>query len=88
MLAEPEHYKGILYVRLSSLPGEQKEKLREAYNRESIIKIIKDNSIINDCILYTDYLGWYHQYKSSPTEVIQSKRVSKTDFAHTEQVGQ
>jgi len=84
MLAEPEHYKGILYVRLSSLPGEQKTKLREAYSRESIIKILKDDSLINDCILYTDYLGWYHQYNSS-TEPFQNK-LQSADLAHVEQI--
>jgi hypothetical protein len=63
MQAEPEHYKGIIYVRISALPGEQKHKIRESYNRESIVKILKDNALINDCILYDDYLMWYKQFK-------------------------
>ena len=65
MQAEPEHYKGIIYIRISSLPVEQKIRIRESYNRESILKIIKGNSLINDCILYHEYLRWYKQYKSS-----------------------
>jgi hypothetical protein len=66
MLAEPEHYKGIIYVRISALPGEQKNRIRESYNQESIVKILKDNALINDCILYDDYLTWYKQYKGVP----------------------
>lgn len=63
MLAEPEHYKGIIYVRISTLPGDQKIKIRESYNREAIVKILKDNALMNDCILYTEYLMWYKQFK-------------------------
>jgi hypothetical protein len=65
MLAEPEHYKGIDFVRLSTLPGEQKSKIRESYHREGIVKIIKDNSLINDCIIYSDYVNWYKQHRFS-----------------------
>ena len=67
MLAEPEHYKGIIYVRLSSLPDEQRNKIKKDYNREAILKILKDNSLITDCILYSDYSTWYKQFKLSKT---------------------
>jgi len=60
MLAKPEQYKGISFVRISSLPGDQKIKIKESYNRELIVKILKENSMINDCIIYEDYLKWYH----------------------------
>ena len=66
MLVEPEHYKGIIYVRISALPGDQKNKIRESYNRDAIVKILKDNALINDCILYSDYLMWYKQFKGVP----------------------
>ena len=65
MLAEPEHYKGITYIRISALPGEQKNKIRSSYSREAIIKILKDNSLINDCILYNDYVNWYRQFNAA-----------------------
>ena len=62
MLAKPEQYKGISFVRISSLPGEQKIKIRQNYNREHIVKILKDNSLINDCIIYNDYVKWYKSF--------------------------
>jgi hypothetical protein len=65
MLAEPEHYKGILYIRISALPGEQKNSIRSTYNRDSIIKILKEDALINDCILYDDYLNWYKDFSNA-----------------------
>jgi hypothetical protein len=67
MLAEPEHYKGILFIRISALPGEQKTLIRKNYNREAIIKILKEDALLNDCILYSDYLDWYKQFNASRT---------------------
>jgi len=67
MLIEPEHYKGILFVRISSLPGEQKRVIRENYSRESIVKILKDNLLLSDCILYDDYVKWYKQIHAQKT---------------------
>jgi hypothetical protein len=62
MLAEPEQYKGISFVRISSLPGWQKSILSEKTHRERVIKIIKDNALLNDCIIYDDYVEWYNQF--------------------------
>ena len=64
MLATPELYKGIIFIRISNLPHEQKVKIRETGNRELIIKILKEDSLINDCILFSDYLEWYKLHKS------------------------
>ena len=62
MLAEPEQYKGIRFIRISSLPGRQKEVIRKNYSREGVIKILKEDSLINDCIVYDDYVRWYIQF--------------------------
>jgi hypothetical protein len=59
MLAEPEHYKGLVYVRISTLPDDQRNDIRDGYGREKIIKIIRGNSLLNDCILYEDYVNWF-----------------------------
>lgn len=59
-LAEPENYRGIEYVRLSILPAEQKYEIRENYSRDKIFKILKDNSLINDCMIFTDYVAWHN----------------------------
>lgn len=64
MLVKPEHYKGIFYIRISSLPADQQSKIIENYHPDLILKIIKDNSLINDCVLYDDYVKWYGLFKS------------------------
>jgi hypothetical protein len=59
MLVDPEHYKGISFVRISMLPAEQRIKIRESFSRELIVKIVRDNTLINDCIIYDDYVSWF-----------------------------
>lgn len=65
MLVEPEHYKGISYVRISMLPAEQKAKIKDSFSRELIVKILRDNKLINDCIVYDDYVSWYRLIKGA-----------------------
>src|SRR5690349_23583933 len=67
VLAEPENYKGIVYIRLSALPDEQRSKIRESYAGHYIFKILKDHSLMNDCMIYTDYVAWHKQHNSSVT---------------------
>ena len=76
MLVDPEHFKGISFVRISSLPTEQKVKIRESFDRELIVKILRDNSLINDCIIYTDYLNWYgaHRYQTVHVQAVEPTR--------------
>jgi hypothetical protein len=59
MLTKPEHYKGIFYIRISALPTEEKFRIRESFDKSRIVKILKENSLINDCILYPDYVAWF-----------------------------
>ena len=65
MLVEPEHYKGISFVRISMLPIEQRAKIKESFSRELIVKILRDNTLINDCIVYDDYVSWYRLIKAA-----------------------
>lgn len=62
MRVESELYKGIEYVRVSSLPEDQKEKIKTSLPRDKVIKILKDGSLIEDCIQYTDYLAWFEAH--------------------------
>jgi hypothetical protein len=68
MKAKSEVYKGIEFIRISNLPVEQKEKITSTITKENIIKILKDESILGDCIQYEHYLEWYNRYKSVRTE--------------------
>lgn len=71
MIVEPEHFKGISFVRISTLPAEQRLRIRESFDRQLIVKIIRDNSLINDCIVYTDYLSWYRAHRHASVQSAQ-----------------
>lgn len=53
-----ERFKGIEFVRISSMPKEQQKKIWESFEREKIIKIVNGQSLLNDCILYSDFTAW------------------------------
>lgn len=59
MKADLEIYKGIEFVRIFSLPDEQKVIIWKTLQRDKIIKILRDNTLLSDCILYKDYEQWY-----------------------------
>jgi hypothetical protein len=59
-----ENFKGIEFVRISSLPDEQKERIWQSIQHDKIIKIVKDQALLNDCILYNDYLSWLDNQKT------------------------
>ena len=52
-------YKGIEYVQVSSLPAEQKEKLLQTINHDLFIKILVDEKLIGNCLLFKDYEIWF-----------------------------
>ncbi len=59
MLAASETYKGIKFIRISSLPAEQKDLIWQSINHDFVIKILKDNTLINDCLQYAHYVTWF-----------------------------
>jgi hypothetical protein len=70
----PENYKGIEFVRISSLPENQRALFWKSFDKHKIIKILMADSLLNDCIQYHDYTEWHsHQFKheivSNPTPV-------------------
>ena len=74
-----ENFKGIEFVRISSLPDDQKEKIWQSFQQDKIIKIVKDQALMNDCILYQDYISWLSQYQApaakAPQAVITRQQV-------------
>ena len=76
-----ENFKGIEFVRISSLPEDQKEKIWHSFQRDKIIKIVKDQALLNDCILYQDYVSWLSQHGSSALAPTASANTSKSVFA-------
>jgi len=55
-------YKGIDYIQLSSLSATQAESLRQTLNDRTLIKILVDEAILNDCVLYSAYEKWFAVY--------------------------
>ncbi len=53
-----EIYKGIEFVRISSLDANEKMNIWQTIERGKIIKILRDNELLNDCIQYHDYVSW------------------------------
>lgn len=58
MIVASEVYKGIEFVRISSLNTEEKSKIWQTLERDKIIKILRDKELLNDCIQYGDYILW------------------------------
>lgn len=72
-MIEREIYKGIEFVRLSNLPKEQSERINAALPKEKIIKILRDEVILKDCIQYRDYQEWYVESYKVTTNLIPNK---------------
>lgn len=60
-----EIYKGIEFVRISSLDANEKTNIWQTIEREKIIKILRDNELLNDCIQYHDYVSWAKNQKQA-----------------------
>ncbi|MBS1544749.1 MAG: hypothetical protein JST14_14020 [Bacteroidetes bacterium] len=58
-----ENFRGIVYVRISNLPEDQKTQIWQSLERDKIIRIFRENTLLNDCVLYQDYLSWLEQQK-------------------------
>lgn len=58
-----EVYKGIEFIRINNLPVEQKIQITNSEFKHHIIKILKDEIILDDCLQYKDYLKWYDKFQ-------------------------
>ena len=62
-------YRGIEFVQLSDLPNEQTLALEEwAKGRDVLVKILINNKIQQDCMLYSRYSEWFDLYKQSSAD--------------------
>ena len=65
MKATIENYKGIEFVRLSSLPEDQKRMIWQSDYKTKVIKILRGKELISDCLPYEHYREW-HQLNNPP----------------------
>ena len=84
MLAAIENYKGIEFVRISSLPEVQQKMIWTSAYRHKVIKILRGEELLNDCLPSVNYVEWYMQcYKTATTvstQPVEPKRVPKLVF--------
>jgi hypothetical protein len=52
-------YKGIEFIRISSLPADQQAAMKENFDTELFIKILINETVVSDCVQYKDYSAWY-----------------------------
>jgi hypothetical protein len=55
-------FRGIDYVQLSTLSKNQAESLKQSLDERTLIKILKNDVILNDCVLYSAYEKWFAGY--------------------------
>jgi len=61
--SNPSLFRGISFVRLSSIPLHQYEVLISWLSPASIIMIqMEDGSILDDCVQYADYEYWFESF--------------------------
>lgn len=53
-----ESYRGIEFVRISSLSKDEQKQVWDSFERGKIIKIVTSESLMNDCILINDFADW------------------------------
>lgn len=68
-----EIYKGIEFVRISNLTKELSERIYASFPKEKIIKILRDEVILKDCIQYHDYQEWFRKSDQSTMPVMDNK---------------
>jgi len=66
-----ETYKGIEFIRISALPKDEQAIIHKTLDQTKVIKILRDDVLLNDCVQTRDYHEWKGAMKQSvvgPTE--------------------
>ena len=56
-----ETYKGIDFVRISTLPEDQKNQITQTIDQSKIIKILRGKELLPDCVQVNDYAHWMRE---------------------------
>jgi hypothetical protein len=84
MMVKSKVYRGIEFIQLSELPGDQKEMLSNTFNKSLVIKILVSGKVLNDCIQFRDYMTWYEgvfklQNTPAKIEIPKAKQTSPSE---------
>lgn len=76
MKVAAERYRGIEYVRISSLPEEERQIFWRTFDQQKVIKILKADALLNDCVLMKDFLVWQEMLPAGKSVLSKSEKVS------------
>jgi hypothetical protein len=82
-MTEREVYKGIEFVRISTLPKEQGARINASFPKEKIFKILREDDVmLNDCIQYHDYQDWFKKFNQPTVNGIAIKPENVRNGSH------
>ncbi|HEX8061019.1 MAG TPA: hypothetical protein VF473_08800 [Cyclobacteriaceae bacterium] len=67
-----ESYKGINFVRISTLPEDQRNQITRTIDHSKIIKILRGKELLSDCVQVDDYARWMRESFMKEAMTIQS----------------
>lgn len=76
-----EVYKGIEFIRISTLAEEHKKLFWQSFDPHKIIKILKHDSLLNDCVLVKDFLEWQKQLPAGKSTQLQPDETPAHTFS-------
>ncbi|MBS1554720.1 MAG: hypothetical protein JSU09_07330 [Bacteroidetes bacterium] len=71
-----ERFRGIEYVRISTLPEEERQIFWRTFDQQKVINILKADVLLNDCVLVKDFLVWQEMFPAGKSVSLKSERVS------------
>jgi len=74
-------YKGIEYIQVNALPQDQKERLLQTINHDLLIKILVDEKLIANCLLFKDYEIWFDNIYKPQTKTNEQPGKSSVESA-------
>ena len=63
-------YKGIEFVQLKALPAAEAAALMRTLDERTLIKILIDDVILSDCVLFSAYESWFASYSKEVNEPV------------------
>jgi hypothetical protein len=68
MMPEPEVYRGISFIRTATLPPGMRRTFYATFDTRKMIKILRDKELLNDCVLYADFVSWQQAKAVKPEQ--------------------
>lgn len=78
MKVASEVYKGIEYIQISTLPQNQQNEILKSISSRLIIKILKNESILSDCVQYRHYEFWFENIFKKTAPPAENSQVEET----------